>query len=189
MLILVVEDKAISGQAILVHFCVCVGSKTPFCSPLLRGCSVVIRRSWEYCLWFLRLCFLFVLRFEMTMVVRISLCLGFGVLSMSQMASQLLWLFPFCVCILGHVGIRAKRRSVMFFAAITGPCSAIFFLSWRASVEFRRRLKITCRRLLQPRCFFFFIIIIPGSCFFSCNSKSTFVIYQRRYHCSPLFLF
>lgn len=37
--------------------------------------------------------------------------------------------------------------------------------------------------------FFFLIIIIPGSCFFSCNSKGTFVIYRRRYHCSPLFLF
>lgn len=106
----------------------------------------------------------------MTMVVRISLCLGFGVLSMSQMASQLLWLFPFCVCILGHVGIRAKRRSVMFFAAITGPCSAIFFLSWRASVEFRRRLKITCRRLLQPR-FFFKLLLFLGVAFFPVIQK------------------
>lgn len=58
--------------------------------------------------------------------------------------------------VLGHVGIHVKRCSVMFFAAITGPCSAIFFLPWRASVEFRRRLKITCRRLLQPHVFRFY---------------------------------
>lgn len=96
--------------------------------------------------------------------------------------------FPFLMSAFqGTWGIHVKRFSVMFFAAISGPRSAIFFLSWPASVEFRRRLKITCRRLLQPHVFL--LALFLGVASFPVIQKGTFVIYQRRSHCSPLFSF